>query len=82
MKTTIKILAYIALCIIAMLGICGLFGEPTSEYWDWMHRNFGVFGFVWFFLEKTFWVCVLAGVFKLCVLLDPRIAEEMREDRV
>lgn len=76
MKTTIKILAYVALCVIAMLGICGLFGEPTSEYWDWMHRNFGVFGFLWFFLEKAFWACLLAGVYHCWVELDLRIEEE------
>lgn len=75
MKTFIRIMAYIALSIIGMLGICGLFGEPTPEYWSWMRRTFGVFGFLWFFLEKAFWACLLAGVYRLYVLLDPQMKE-------
>lgn len=70
MKTSIRILAYIALSIIAMLGICGLFGEPTPEYWAWMHRTFGAFAFVWFFFEKAFWGLLLTGVYHVYSLLN------------
>lgn len=71
MKTSLRILAYIALAIIAMVGICGLFGEPTEEYWAWMHRTFGAFGFVWFFLEKAFWGLLLTGVYYMYSWITP-----------
>ena len=77
MKTAFTILAYIALAVLAMTGICGLFGEPTEAYWAWMHRTFGVFGFVWFFMEKAFWACLLAGVYRFWMKLNMKVKEDL-----
>ena len=65
MKALLRLVAYIVLSVIGMFGICGLFGEPTAEYWSWMHSTFGAFSVVWFLAEKAFWVCILAGVYHL-----------------
>lgn len=75
MKTLVRILAYIALFVFAMIGICGLFGEPTQEYWNWMHRSFGAFSVVWFLAEKAIWLCVLAIVCRLWSRMDNPKAE-------
>ncbi len=77
MKTSLRILAHIALFLLGTVGICGLLGEPTDAYWAWMHRTFGVFGFVWFFFEKVFWACLLAGVYHLWTRLNLKVKEEL-----